>query len=257
MAAVVRSMFPVEPGQNRTTSGNSGGEEETSEGETRPVESTEIPRCVLVGPKGSGKTALLFQYGLSLVSQGRRVTFISHETLHTMPLKVAGTQKPDQMALKQLQILYLNTQESLLQYLSSVHTQAPLPTAILVDNLDYYVSTAQTAEAAPVVARLCAYLVDAAFFISNKLSEDRSVTGRVLCPVVATVTPPGDRTALRWYERFLTSVWEVKGVAGQPSIYQLSDVSSASRDSLVVTYEISDALRMLDVQEEEQLEVGD
>ncbi|XP_019646433.1 PREDICTED: uncharacterized protein LOC109486959 [Branchiostoma belcheri] len=238
-------MFPVELCQNRTTSGKSGGKGETSEAETRPVESTEIPRCVLVGPKGSGKTALLFQYGLSLVSQGRRVTFISHETLHTMPLKVAGTQKPDQMALKQLQILYLNTQESLLQYLSSVHTQAPLPTAIL------------TAETAPVVARLCAYLVDAAFFISNKLSEDRSVTGRVLCPVVATVTPPGDRTALRWYERFLTSVWEVKGVAGQQSIYQLSNVSSASRDSLVVTYEISDALRMLDVQEEEQLEVGD
>ncbi|XP_078583125.1 uncharacterized protein LOC144865912 isoform X2 [Branchiostoma floridae x Branchiostoma japonicum] len=250
MAAVVRGMFGIEPGQNPAASGLTGGLGETSGGGTLPVESAEIPRCLLVGPKGSGKTALLFQYGLSLVRQGRRVTFISHETLHTMPLHVARATKPDPLSLKRLQILYLNSQEALLKYLCSIHTQAPLPTAVLVDNLDYYISTAQTAESATVVARLCAYLVDAAHFISNKLSEDlTSADGRVLCSVVATVVPPGDRTVLQWYERFLTSVWEVKGVAGQRSLYQLSNVSSAERAPLVVTYEIDGALRTLDVQE--------
>ncbi|XP_066265528.1 uncharacterized protein [Branchiostoma lanceolatum] len=264
MAAVVRGMFAMEPAQHRAESCQPGGRGDASGGEIKPVESGEIPRCLLVGPKGSGKTALLFQYGLSLVRQGRRVTFILHETLHTMPLHVAGATKPDPLSLKQLQILYLNTQEALLKFLSSVHTQAPLPTqtplptAVLVDDLDYYVSTAQTAELAPVVARLCAYLVDAAYFISNKLSEDKtSVAGRVLCPVVATVAPPGDRTVLQWYERFLTSVWEVKGVAGQPTMYQLSDVSSAGRAPLVVTYEIGGTLRVLDVQDLNEPMEGD
>eukprot|EP00058_Branchiostoma_floridae_P003087 XP_002588575.1 hypothetical protein BRAFLDRAFT_132821 [Branchiostoma floridae] len=229
-------MFGMEPGQNPAASGLTGGLGDASGGGALPVESADIPRCLLVGPKGSGKTALLFQYGLNLVRQGRRVTFISHETLHTMPLHVAGTTKPDPLSLKRLQILYLNSQEALLKYLCSIHTQAPLPTAVL------------TAESAPVVARLCAYLVDAAHFISNKLSEDQtSANGRVLCSVVATVAPPGDRTALQWYERFLTSVWEIKGVAGQRSLYQLSDVSSARRAPLVVTYEIDGELQTLDV----------
>eukprot|EP00057_Strongylocentrotus_purpuratus_P025515 XP_011679989.1 PREDICTED: uncharacterized protein LOC580415 [Strongylocentrotus purpuratus] len=125
-------------------------------------------KCLVTGEHGSGKTALLFQCAISLAQEGHHVTFVTPTKFQSLPPAVEGATTQDPLLMKRINIMYFQDRPALIRYLSHLHTKAPLPHAIIVDDIDYYASHPQAADLPSSVSVLCSYLVDAVTFVSNK-----------------------------------------------------------------------------------------
>ncbi|XP_072045727.1 ATPase SWSAP1-like [Amphiura filiformis] len=156
-----------------------------------PINSSKV---LLLGISESGKTALLFQYALSCAMDGMRVVFITHTKIDTMPLMVDGASKPDHILMKQVHIMYFEDRDSLLKYLAGIHTSLSSPDALIVDNLDYYVTHPKSSDHTATIGNLCAFLVDAATFLTNQRSKSAAddSEGKVQqsCQILVSVSAP-------------------------------------------------------------------
>ncbi|XP_029441009.1 ATPase SWSAP1-like [Rhinatrema bivittatum] len=95
------------------------------------------PRCLLLGERRSGKTALLCLAALRAAAEdGRTVLFLARRPLRSLP---GGGRDP--LTLKKIHFLYPRSSEELLKVVASLHEHGQaFPSLILLDGLEEYLS---------------------------------------------------------------------------------------------------------------------
>ncbi|XP_022237885.1 uncharacterized protein LOC106478569 isoform X2 [Limulus polyphemus] len=118
------------------------------------------------------KTSLLFQAAVTLSTKNDQVIFIRPKHLDKLPLHVHGMPSPKPLAMQHVKLMYMWSVSDLVQYLARIHMNSVIPAAILVDDLDHYV-TQLTKETSTeqAFAKLGVLLKDAADFCSKKRDD--------------------------------------------------------------------------------------
>ncbi|GFW63774.1 hypothetical protein TNCV_3743821 [Trichonephila clavipes] len=115
------------------------------------------------------KSSLLFQAAISIASGGDQVFFICPKSLEYRPYHVEGMPEFSPLVLQCVKMIYIEKPSDLLLYLCEFHTKESFPAAIMIDDIQYYVShlsQEQSKEAAMV--KLFAMLEDTVAFINQK-----------------------------------------------------------------------------------------
>ncbi|XP_072164825.1 uncharacterized protein [Diadema setosum] len=205
-------------------------------------------KCLITGDKESGKTALLFQCAVSCAHDGHRVAFITPTKFKSLPPSVEGAPPQDPLLMKQINIMYFQDRTSILTYLSRIHTLSSHPDVIIVDNLDFYASHPQASDITFTVSTLCAYLVDAATFISSKRNDGEDLSSKGL--VMASVSSPtqGQLPGAYVYSKFLPREFKLSGVDPQNNVFQLTTQGDGfSQADCIITYQLGATIKVLDI----------
>lgn len=126
-------------------------------------------KTLLYGPELSGKTSLLFELAMSFADEGKHVLFICRKKISKLPLLAQGRTQPTSNTLNYVQIVYLDTREEYLNYMSSIHFLTSLKfNAVIVDGIDAYLPTTIKKEDLSIVARVMALTMDAFLFQKSK-----------------------------------------------------------------------------------------
>ncbi|XP_076311101.1 uncharacterized protein LOC143225490 isoform X2 [Tachypleus tridentatus] len=149
------------------------------------------------------KTSLLFQAAVTLSTKNDQVIFIRPQHLDKLPLHVHGMPSPKPLAMHHVKFMYMWSVSELVQYLARIHINSVIPAAILVDDLDHYI-TQLTKETSIewAFAKLGVLLKDAADFCTKKRDDQ--------CLVLATCKLPEQGSLFHSiYEQF-GDVWNIK-----------------------------------------------
>lgn len=119
-------------------------------------------KLLINGPRGCGKTSLLFSLAVSFAEEGKDVLFMSPRKLHKLPAYPEGKQRPLTNVLQRIRMVYLESANELLKYLASTHlNQSTTVDCMIIDGLDLYINNGQKNEDLSMLARILAYAVDA------------------------------------------------------------------------------------------------
>ncbi|KAM4749187.1 ATPase SWSAP1 [Rhinophrynus dorsalis] len=144
---------------------------------------------LLFGPPGSGKSGLMFMAAVLAAEEGSGpVIFLSQEPLQKVP---GGRREVrDPLTLKRIRFLYPRTLKEILHLLSSIHLTTPIPSLILLDGLERYLTPSCCP---PDGALLSALLVDSA--------------SHLRCGLLVSAVPPSEGTdgAFLAVERYFPS----------------------------------------------------
>ncbi|XP_039106946.1 ATPase SWSAP1 [Hyaena hyaena] len=140
---------------NLGTSARSG-EEDTAEAG---------PPLLLLGGRGSGKTALLFAAALEAAGEGRGpVLFLTRRPLQRLPRGTGAALDP--LRLQKIRFQYPPSTRELLQLLCSAHeARGPAPSLLLLDGLEEYLGEDPGPQDP---AYLAALLLDTAAYFSHQ-----------------------------------------------------------------------------------------
>ncbi|GIX79682.1 uncharacterized protein CDAR_125871, partial [Caerostris darwini] len=109
---------------------------------------------------------------LSIAKEGDQVFFICPTPLENRPYHVLDLPEPSHLVLQCIKMIYIEKSSDLLQYLCEFHTKESLPAAIMIDDIQYYVSHLdQDGNKEASLVKLFAILEDTVAFISNKKGE--------------------------------------------------------------------------------------
>ncbi|KFM79891.1 hypothetical protein X975_26977, partial [Stegodyphus mimosarum] len=139
---------------------------------TSHVLSSKAESCIIIGGQSFLRTSLLFQAALSYASDSDQVIFICPSPLMQKPLHVSGMIEPTPLVLECIKMVYITDPAGLLKYLCEFHKTQLLPVAIIIDDLQHYIShhsQDQSKEAALV--KLFAMLEDTTGYISEKRGQ--------------------------------------------------------------------------------------
>ncbi|XP_051162568.1 uncharacterized protein LOC127282400 [Leptopilina boulardi] len=123
-----------------------------------------INNCVnsilLTGSKKLNKF-FLFEAAVYWAEQGHRVFYFGPEKLQSSQFMHHDRSNPNSEAFKMMRFIYVSNYEALVEQLVDVHTIAPPPSVLLVDDFDNYIHDSDIKEKKEVhIARLCALLFD-------------------------------------------------------------------------------------------------
>lgn len=136
-------------------------------------------RCksvMIMGPKGTCKTSLLFQIAISLTTNyDDSVLLISTQKMEKLPLVVHQMPKFTAKSAKNISLVYLKDYSELIKYVAELFMRKETYRAILVDGVEKFLSTVKEPEDGPYkdcAMKLFALLVDTAgHFISQDETE--------------------------------------------------------------------------------------
>uniref|UniRef100_A0A8D0B623 SWIM-type zinc finger 7 associated protein 1 n=1 Tax=Salvator merianae TaxID=96440 RepID=A0A8D0B623_SALMN len=138
---------------------------------------------LLLGPAGSGRSALLFRAALvRAASSPARVLFLAPRPLERLP--GGGTAAAG--AIQRIHFLYPPCLRELLQLVASLHeTFSSSLSLIVLDGLEEYLGSCSSSSE---VAHLMALLLDTANHFKQKLSTDSAAS----CPLIVSMKYPGE-----------------------------------------------------------------
>ncbi|GIY09221.1 uncharacterized protein CDAR_15281 [Caerostris darwini] len=122
--------------------------------------------CALIGDDNLLKSSFLFQAALSIAKEGDQVFFICPTPLENRPYHVLDLPEPSHLVLQCIKMIYIEKPSDLLQYLCEFHTKETFPAAIMIDDIQYYVSHLdQDGNKEASLVKLFAILEDTVVFI--------------------------------------------------------------------------------------------
>ncbi|XP_066473770.1 ATPase SWSAP1 [Tiliqua scincoides] len=137
---------------------------------------------LLLGPAGSGRSALLFRAALvGAAASHARVLFLAPRPLERLP----GGGATATGAIQRIHFLYPPTQRDLFQLVASLHeTSSGTPSLIVLDGLEEYLDRCPGPH---VAAQLVALLLDTANYFSHKLNTEPAG-----CQLLVSMRFPGE-----------------------------------------------------------------
>ncbi|XP_004633046.1 ATPase SWSAP1 [Octodon degus] len=128
------------------------------------------PPLLLLGAPGCGKTALLFAAALEAAGEGRGpVLFLTRRPLQSLPHGTARTLEP--LRLQKIHFQYPPSTQELLRFLCSAHeATGPVPSLLLLDGLEEYLTGDPGCQEA---AYLAALLLDTAAHFGHRAGPNR------------------------------------------------------------------------------------
>jgi len=164
---------------------------------------------------------------MSFADEGKHVLFICRKKISKLPLLAQGRTQPTSNTLNYVQIVYLDTREEYLNYMSSIHFLTSLKfNAVIVDGIDAYFPATIKKEDLPIVARVMALTVDAFLFQKSKqMSEASSILLISMSVPCGTKSLPRQAFYERWIQCFL-SIQEKES-----ELFELSLIPANAKDS--------------------------
>lgn len=175
----------------------------------------------LCGESKSGKTSLLFQYACTSAASGESVLFVCPQKFSTVPVPVHGMPSPAPELLSCIKIMYLNTIEELISYLSRIHLSSMSSSVLIIDDFDYYCSQFKSDDGndddgdnSHSVARLFAVTMDTGTFLAKRSNSP--------CQVLLSSTLM-EESFLNIAKQFCSCVWKTQSCN---DYYKLEMISS-------------------------------
>jgi len=155
---------------------------------------------IMIGPKQSGRTSLLFEYAFQLAEKNLNVLFIASKRIDKLP-HLIGRDQPSMKVLKRIEIIYPKTSEQFLKVLSTVHLSELHYDLVMIDDLDeYYLPLCK--DTMRQVAHLSAMVMDSIAFM-RKSGHDTSI----ICSLSSFANSLHDQNVLdtlrHWFDNFL------------------------------------------------------
>lgn len=119
---------------------------------------------LLIGPKESGRTSLLFEYAFQYVDNGDNVLYITQNRLEKLP-NLISREKPSVRKLKRIELYYPSTTQEFFRLLNSIHLQKNSYQLVIIDNFDHFYLPYKK-DIMKMAAKLCAFIVDAVSYLS-------------------------------------------------------------------------------------------
>ncbi|XP_017763776.1 PREDICTED: uncharacterized protein LOC108553412 [Eufriesea mexicana] len=120
-----------------------------------------VKSTLLCGPAELSKS-FMFEAAIYWAEEGRRVVYITPAPLERLPAACHDRSNPAPAAFKLMRFMYLKNYEALAQRLVELHTFASLPSVLLIDDFDTYVTGYKESEMTQDIhiAKTCSLILD-------------------------------------------------------------------------------------------------